>query len=207
VLFSRLPDLVATFFLALASWLDRRTAERLPAILCGALFAKGRRTVTSWLRPAGVTTDFRNAYTAVNSVGRECGQLAYHALDAVRPALGGRRQRLLAAIDDSPTKRYGPHVEGAGVHRHPSPGPADGPFLYGHVFVTLAALARHPENGVIALPLKADLYVRGKDVPALPPERGRVFKTKLELAAGQIRWLGALEGQRHDDRWAVLVGG
>ena len=110
VLFSRLPTVVSTFFLALASWLDGRTAARIPALLAGTLFAKGRRTVTSWFRPAGVTTDFRNAYAAVNSVGRECGSLAYHALNSVRPVLD--EKRLLVAIDDTPTKRYGPRVEG-----------------------------------------------------------------------------------------------
>jgi hypothetical protein len=205
VLFSRLPTVVSTFFLALASWLDRRTAARIPALLTGALFAKGRRTVTSWFRPAGVTTDFRNAYTAVNSVGRACGSLAYHALNAVRPVLDGKR--LLVAIDDTPTKRYGPRVEGAGIHRHPSSGPAGERFLYGHVFVTLAALARHPENGVIALPLRADMYVREGGVPDLPPERGRVFKTKLDLAAEQLRWLGIWEKGRHEELWAVVDGG
>ncbi len=203
--FSCLPAIVSTFFLALASWLDRRTGGRLPALPCGILFAKGRRAVTSWFRPAGVTSDFRNAYTAVNSVGRECGSLAYHALDAVRPLLD--KKRLLVAIDDTPTERYGPEVEGAGIHRHPSAGPAGERFPYGHVFVTLAALARHPEHGVIALPLKADLYVREKDVPDLPPERGREFKTKLELAGDQLRWLGTREGYRHEECWAVVDGG
>jgi len=208
MLFSRLPAIVSTFFLALASWLDKRTAARLPAILTGALFAKGRRTVTSWLRPAGVTTDFRNAYTVVNSVGWRVGSLgplACHALDAVRPLLD--KKRLLVALDDSPTGRYGPRVEGAGIHRHPSAGPAGERFLYGHVFVTIAALARHPDNGVIALPLRGDMYVREKDVPELPPERERVFKTKLELAAEQIRWLGIWTGGDHEERWAVVDGG
>ena len=204
--FSFLPSLVASFFFALASRLDKRTAARIPAILCGVLFAKGRRTVTSWFRPAGVTTDFRNAYTAVNSVGRECGLLAYQALRAVRPLLGSKR--LLVAIDDTPTRRYGPEVEGAGIHRHPSPGPADGPFLYGHVFVTLAALVRHPRDGVRALPLRAGLYIREKDVPVLPAERERVFKTKLQMAAEQIRWLGLwTDGGRYEQRWVVVDGG
>ena len=204
--FSCLPAVVATFFLAVASWLDRRTAARLPAILAGVLFAKGRRTATSWFRPAGVTTDFRNAYSAINSAGREARSLAFHALRAVGPLLD--RKRLLVAIDDSPTKRFGPEVEGAGTHRHPSPGPADGDFLYGHVFVTLAVLARHPRDGVIALPLTADMYVRAKDVPEVPPERCRKFQTKLELAAGQIGRLGRwTDGGRFEERWVVVDGG
>jgi len=31
--------------------------------------------------------------------------------------------RLLVVLDDTPTKRYGPHVEGADIHRNPTPGP------------------------------------------------------------------------------------
>jgi len=42
-------------------------------------------------------------------------------------------QRLLAVIDDSPTKRYGPKVEGADIHHNPTPGPADQTYLYGHI--------------------------------------------------------------------------
>ena len=37
--------------------------------------------------------------------------------------------RLLMVIDDSPTKRYGPKVEGADIHRNPTPGPADQMYL------------------------------------------------------------------------------
>ena len=40
------------------------------------------------------------------------------------------------AIDDSPTKRYGPKVELAGTHHNPTPGPSAFEFLYGHVWVT-----------------------------------------------------------------------
>ncbi len=32
--------------------------------------------------------------------------------------------RVLFAVDHSPTKRYGPKVEGAGIHHNPTPGPA-----------------------------------------------------------------------------------
>ena len=48
-------------FAALACWLDRRSALRLPRLLCGILFAKGRRT----------ETDFINGYVATR--GAEIG--------------------------------------------------------------------------------------------------------------------------------------
>ena len=45
--------------------LDRRSAPRLLLLFLGALFARGRRTVTSWFRPAGIRTDFRRGYAAL----------------------------------------------------------------------------------------------------------------------------------------------
>src|SRR4051812_12116313 len=119
---SRLPAFLATAIAALAHWLDRRSARRLPLLLAGILFAKGRRTVTSWFRAAGIAEDYRPYYVTVCSVGRRADDLAVSALRAVEPLLAGPRLRL--AIDDTPTPRYGPCVEGAGIHHNPSPGPA-----------------------------------------------------------------------------------
>jgi hypothetical protein len=53
----------------------------------------------------------------------------------------------------------------------------------------LAASAKNPDWGTIALPLQAQPYIR-RDYPAnLPPGRGRFFRTMLELAAEQLAWL------------------
>src|SRR5262249_60734376 len=83
--------------------------------------------------------------------------------------------RLLLAIDDTPPARYGPPVRGAGIHHNPSPGPAGERYVYGHLWVTLAWLARHPLWHSLALPLSALLYVRKKDVPALAKEHPWAF--------------------------------
>src|SRR5262249_43025959 len=91
--------------------------------------------------------------------------------------------RLSVALDDTPTPRWGPHVEGAGVHRNPTRGPAGEQYVYGHVWVTLAALVAHPTQGVRALPLRSDLYVRRKDVTAQLTRQGFTFATKLERVA------------------------
>ena len=80
-------------------------------------------------------------------------------------------ERLLLVIDDSPTKRYGPKVEGADVHHNPTPGPADQPFSYGHVWVTISLALRHPQWGPLALPLRAMLYVRQQTLASIPQER------------------------------------
>ena len=113
---------------------------------------------------------------------------------------------LVFAIDDSPTKRYGPHVEGAGKHHNPTPGPAGSPFLDGHVWVCLARLVRHSLWGAIALPILSHLYIRAKDVGWMAAYYGWQFHTKLELAAAQIEWLVQQLGPDHPPIWVVTDG-
>lgn len=112
--FSHLPPYLSRVFAAFAAWLDCRTAARLPLLLIGILFAHGRRTVTSWFRAAGITDEFRPAYHTVYALGRRADDLALTAWQTVQPCLAGSR-RLLVALDDTPTARYGPCVEGAGL--------------------------------------------------------------------------------------------
>ena len=115
--------------------------------------------------------------------------------------------RLTVALDDTPTPRYGPEVEGCGIHHNPSPGPAGEKFVYGHVWVTLAALVHHPDCDTLALPLQAQLYIRQANLPPLPPDRRRPFRTKLELAAQQLQWLKPSVQRDFEERWAVVDGG
>ena len=201
-----MPPWLSLVFGNFTSWLDRRTADRLPLLLVGILFASGRRTVTSWFRPVGITDDFRHADHVVYAVGRRVDQLALATLSAVQPCLANPR-RLVFALDDTPTPRYGPCVEGAGLHQNPTPGPAGEQFVYGHNWVLLAALAKHPDWGTIALPLQASLYVRHKDVPALPLHYQWEFRTKMELAAAPLRWLKPWVEDRAEQLWVVVEGG
>ena len=101
---SHLPALLASAFADLAHWPDRRSGRRLPLLLFGVLFAKGRRTVTSWFRAAAIAEGFRPFYTTVCATGREVDHLAISVVQAVRPLLGTKRLRV--AIDDTPTSRY-----------------------------------------------------------------------------------------------------
>jgi hypothetical protein len=202
--FSHLPPLLTSTFSCLASWLHKRSALRLPRLLLGVLFATGRRTVTSWFRAAAITDDFRPAYNTVCAVGRHVPHMAISTFLAVKPLLSG--PRLTVAIDDTPTPRYGPEVEGAGIHHNPSPGPAGEKYVYGHVWVTLAALAKHPSRGAIALPVQAQLYIRQDDLSKLPRERRRPFRTKLQMAAEQLHWLRPWAVSHFEELWSVVDG-
>jgi DDE superfamily endonuclease len=186
-----LPPLWQDCTARLAACLHGRHAWRLGVLLLGALFAKGRRTVTSWLRAAHVGVGFAAYYYFLAALGRRAhllaGLLLGHCLRHLAPA-----GPVLFALDDSPTQRYGPKVQGAGVHHNPTPGPTDQRFLYGHVWVTLAWVVTHPLWGVIGLPLRALLYVRQKDVPRLPARQRWAFRTKLELAAELLTWAAGL---------------
>jgi hypothetical protein len=123
MLLSHLPVWLSCVFDRFAAWLDRRSARRLPLLLAGLLLATGRRTATAWFRAAGIRHDFRRAYAVIAAVGRRAGAMAGTAWTMVRPCLAGA-PRLLVAIDDTPTPRYGRHVQGAGIHHNPTPGPA-----------------------------------------------------------------------------------
>ena len=127
----------------LAAGLHARNRWRLPVLLVGILFAHGRRTVTTWLRAAGVSDDYQDYYYFLAALGRKTKSVATQLLLLVLRTLP-LPDRLLAVIDDTPTKRYGPKVEGADIHHNPTPGPADQKYLYGHIWVTLSLAVRHP---------------------------------------------------------------
>jgi hypothetical protein len=165
--------------------------------LTGLLFATGRRTVSSWLRAGGLSDDYQDYYYFLFAIGDKTKALAALlfriAFDKIVP-----NGRVLVAIDDTPTKRFGPKVEGAGLHHNPTPGPAGAKLLYGHNWVTLAWVVRHPLWGAIGLPFLARMYVRQKDVAAqqLTLLRGVTFHTKLVMAAELVveaaKWLKSL---------------
>src|SRR2546423_14659862 len=94
-----LPACLSWAFAQLASCLDPRSAVRLPLLLLGMLPAKGRRTVPSWSRAAGIAGEYRRAYHTVSAVGRRTDGLAARALRAAGPLLP--RGRLRVGIDDT----------------------------------------------------------------------------------------------------------
>jgi hypothetical protein len=173
----------------MACVLDPRSSWKLLPLLSGLLFATGRRTVSSWLRAGDLSRHYQDYYYLVWACGRKVKALAGVVLQIAVQVIAPSG-RILLALDDTPSKRYGPKVEGAGIHHNPTPGPAGSKFLYGHNWVTLAWVVRHHLWGTIGLPLLARMYVRRKDIDAqqLPFLRQVTFETKLVMAVELLVW-------------------
>jgi hypothetical protein len=191
---------------ALAAPLDARLAARLADVLLGILLASGRRTAASWWRAVGIGAHFRSYYYFLDAVGRKVRDIAAVLVPIIIAQIDPGA-RLVFALDDTPTKRYGPKVQGAGLHHNPTPGPAGSKFLYGHSWVVLSRIVRHTVFGVISLPLLGLLYVRKKDVPSLPATAQVAFQTKLEIGAEMVAWLQTHLPPQAQRPWLVVDGG
>jgi hypothetical protein len=88
----------------LSSLLHRDNAWGLAPLLWGMLFACGRRTIVCWLRVTQLGDHYQGYYYFLSSLGRNVKALAAtHLRLAVSVICAG--DRLLFAIDDTPTKR------------------------------------------------------------------------------------------------------
>lgn len=204
-----LPTVLSTCITRLQFMVDRRLRDLFPLVFHGLLFTtEARRTGTSWFRAADISIEFRRAYRVIGLAGRQAKPMALSMLfDIANSPAAAQQPRIKLALDDTPSKRYGPHVEGAGVHHNPTPGPANQAFLYGHNFVTLAWMLEHPQWGTRALPMRAELYVRQKDLPKIPEERRPKFRTKLEQAVEMIEWAANSLEFKGKSIWLAVDGG
>ena len=205
---SHLPANLSAWLSQIVGVLDRRSAPRLLQLLLGALFARGRRTVTSWFRAAGISDAFRPAYNALGSAGRRADALAYRLLGCVLLPLMRcvPGDHLLFALDDTPTPRYGPYVQAPAFITTPRRGRPErnsSTAISGSPSLGRFGIPRRPPS---VLPLRALLYVRAKDVPELAKDYAWTFRTKLELAAELVHWLTVWLGRIGKALWIVVDG-
>jgi hypothetical protein len=193
--------------IAICSVLHQRSAWRMSIIIAGIVFAKGRKTITSWFRAAGISKRYKAFYYFVGSIGQKTQIIATVLFEIMIKLVYKNQNRVLMAIDDSPTKRYGPEVAGAGIHRNPTVGPDGAKFVYGHIWVTLSALARHKLWGTIGLPLLAKMYIRINDVKSVPKAYKIGFQNKLAQAAELVKWAQKCCKRLGKELWIVTDGG
>jgi hypothetical protein len=62
------PDFWYVTVIALSGTLHQRSAWRLSIIFTAVLFAKGRKTVTSWLRATGINRCYKAYYYFIGSL-------------------------------------------------------------------------------------------------------------------------------------------
>ena len=169
---------------AVESVLHKTIAWRFERVLWGMLFAVGRKTISSWIRAAEVQGEYQRYYYAVSSLGRQARKISEVTLDEICRALGPNAKEqgyIEIVLDDSPTKRYGPKIEGAGWHHNPTPGKTDTKLCYWHSWMSISWTARLPKHGTIAFPLRGLLYVRKKEIPKVQAQYPKVSRSKSGL--------------------------
>src|SRR3954464_6855665 len=90
------------WFSWLATALDRRSAPRLALLFLGAVLARGRRTVTTWIRAAKLSDKYQACYIAVAAAGKRADSIAARlVIEVIKPLIKGAT-RLTLALDDTP---------------------------------------------------------------------------------------------------------
>ena len=64
------PNNWQIWVVALCSVMHQRSAWRLAVIFAGIIFAKGRKTVTSWFRAAGISQQYKAFYYFISSISQ-----------------------------------------------------------------------------------------------------------------------------------------
>ena len=201
------PNNWQIWFVALCCILRQRSAWRLAVIFAGIIFAKGRKTITSWLRAAGISQQYKAFYYFIGSIGRKTEIVATVLFEIMISLIYKKQQRILMALDDGPTKRYGLFVQGAGIHRNPTTTPEGAKFIYGHLWVTISVVVRHKLWATIGLPFLAKMYIRVKDMAKMPTKCRVVFQDKLQQATELVKWASECCKRLGKQLWIVTDGG
>ena len=165
------------------------------SLLLGALLALARRrTVTTWLRAAGLSEDYRRIFYHLPGVGRKERRQIADGRQQQIPIGSLRRLRLLQTAvcclpSSMPPKRYGKQVEGAGYHHNPTPGKTDATLCFGHSWVGATLVLTHPLFGEVSFPLAAEWDLRKKEIDKLQAKYHRTFKTKTTISVEMIKRL------------------
>jgi len=177
----------------LAAKLPKKTQPFFISLLLGALLAIARRrTVTQWIKAAQICDDYRSVFYHIPNIGCNGGELfdATHEIiiEQLKPVIE-TAATIRLVLDDSPTKRYGRKIEGAGYHHNPTPGRTNAKICFGHSWVVAVLVVTHPAFGEISLPIAAELYLRQKEINKLEAKYHRTFQTKTAMAVGIVERL------------------
>ena len=186
-----------TLFQTIAEQLGKRLKPKtkayfLPLIL-GVIFAFcRRRTITTWIQAAQMSDDYRQVFYHMSNIGRKHQELSDEMLKIILNQLAAiivTAVTIRLVFDDTPTKRYGKKIEGAGYHYNPTPGKTNATRCFGHSWVVAALVITHPLFGEVSFPIAAELYLRQKEIDKLEAKYKRTFKKKTELVVEMAKRL------------------
>ena len=186
-----------TLFQTIAEQLSKRLKPKtkayfLPLILGVLLAFHRRRTVTQWIQAAQISDHYRQAFYHMDNIGVNHQKLSDEILTIITTQLANiiaKAKTIRLVFDDTPTKRYGRKIEGAGYHYNPTPGKTNATKCFGHSWVVAALVITHPFFGEVSFPIAAELYLRQKEIDKLEAKYGRKFKKKTELVVEIVKRL------------------
>ena len=147
-------------------------------------------TVSSWILNSNEEKRYRKFYRYLQRLGRfdERIQNAYESwlIGALKDALQ-KENVVRLALDDSPIKRYGPKIEGAGRMHDPTNTVDKNATCYGHSWVALSLIVEHPKWRTISLPLRWRFYVPKNNLKEIDEAIRPKFQTKLEIGEELVR--------------------
>ena len=86
---SHTPAPRCQWFSVLAKALDPRSGRRLAILFLGIILTRGRRTLTGWIRAAGLSAQYRRCYATAAAVGRRTERIAMRLLlEVLEPPVG-----------------------------------------------------------------------------------------------------------------------
>ena len=147
-------------------------------------------TVSSWILNSNEEKRYRKFYRYLQRLGRfdERIQNAYESwlIGALKDALQ-KENVVRLALDDSPIKRYGPKIEGAGRMHDPTNTVDKNATCYGHSWVALSLIVEHTKWRTISLPLRWRFYVPKNNLKEIDEAIRPKFQTKLEIGEELVR--------------------
>ena len=156
-------------------------------ILFSSLLTVG--CITSWILAGSQDKRYKKVYRFIARIGNQVDKIQYKLLLWLLESsrLFPVELPIELVIDDSPIKRYGRKVEGAGRMHDPTNPHCRNATCYGHSLVTVGMIATHSLFGRICLPVGWKFYVNENRLETIDEKVRPQFKTKPEIAAELLK--------------------
>ena len=173
--------------LSLQSVLHKPCRHYFVKILLGSLLTVG--CISSWTLAGRQDKRYKKIYWFVARIGKQVDKIQDRLLRWLLESsrLFPLESLIELVIDDSPIKRYGRKVEGAGRMHDPTNPHCRNATCYGHSLVMVGMIATHPLFGRICLPIGWKFYVNEDRLATIDENIRPQFKTKHEIAAELLK--------------------